>query len=390
MIFSGYEQMGERPFGTVLFHGLVRDEKGRKMSKSLGNGIDPLEVIEKYGADALRFTLITGNAPGNDMRFSYERIEASRNFANKIWNASRFVLMNLEGKTITDPSEKDLGSADRWILSRMNETVREVTENMEKYELGIAAGKIYDFIWDEYCDWYIEMVKPRLRSDDEAAGNAARFTLKTVLITALKLLHPYMPFVTEEIFCIIREATKDDSLCESIMISDFPVYDEKFEYRKEEKEVALVKEAVKGIRNVRSSMNVAPSRKADVTVVSESEEVLGAFKDSEDFFKVLASAAKAAYQKDKTGIPDDAVSVVVPNAVLYMPFAELVDISEEKARLEKEVKRLEGELKRSDSMLSNEKFLNKAPAAKIEEEKEKRGNYEKMLKEVKERLELIK
>ncbi len=390
MIFSGYEQMGERPFKTVLFHGLVRDEKGRKMSKSLGNGIDPLEVIEKYGADALRFTLITGNAPGNDMRFSYDRIEASRNFANKIWNASRFVLMNLEGKTITKPEESDLQTADRWILSRMNDTVREVTENMEKYELGIAAGKIYDFIWDEYCDWYIEMVKPRLRAEDEAAGNAARYVLKHVLIMALKLLHPYMPFVTEEIYCIIKEATADESMPESIMISQFPVYDAGLDYPDEAKGVELVKEAVKGIRNVRSTMNVAPSRKADVTVVSEVPEVLGAFEASEDFFRVLASAEKVTYQKDKAGIPDDAVSVVVPNAVLYMPFAELVDIEEEKARLEKELKRLEGELKRSDSMLSNEKFLSKAPASKIEEEKEKRSNYEKMLAEVRERLELMK
>ena len=390
MIFSGYEQMGERPFKTVLFHGLVRDEKGRKMSKSLGNGIDPLEVIEKYGADALRFTLITGNAPGNDMRFSYDRIEASRNFANKIWNASRFVLMNLEGKKISTPKESDLQTADRWILSKMNGTVREVTENMEKYELGIAAGKIYDFIWDEYCDWYIEMVKPRLRGDDEAAGNAARFTLKTVLITALKLLHPFMPFVTEEIYCIIKEATKDDDLPESIMISEFPVFREEYGFAKEEKDVELVKEAVKGIRNVRSSMNVAPSRKADVTVVSEKEDVLDAFRSCEVFFTILSGAESVAYQKDKTGIPDDAVSVVVPNASLCMPFAELVDIGEEKARLEKEVKRLEGELKRSDSMLSNEKFLSKAPAAKIEEEKEKRVNYEKMLNEVKERLALMK
>jgi len=389
MIFSGYEQMGKEPFKTVLFHGLVRDEQGRKMSKSLGNGIDPLEVIDKYGADALRFTLITGNAPGNDMRFSYDRVEASRNFANKIWNASRFVMMNLGGFEIKKAKEDELRIEDKWILSRMNSTVKEVTENMEKYELGIAAAKIYDFIWDDICDWYIEMVKPRLWGNDVSAKNAALYTLKNVLTAALKLLHPYMPFVTEEIYCTLREATKDDEMPESVMISEFPVYTEEYAFTKEEKDVELVKEAVRGIRNVRASMNVAPSRKADLTVVCENPDVLKAFEESSVFFKNLANAPEMTLKSDKNGIPDDAVSVVITNAVIYIPLAELVDLKEEKARLEKEVKRLEGELKRSNAMLSNEKFLSKAPEAKINEEKEKLQNYEKMMEEVKERLSLL-
>ncbi|MBQ5534076.1 MAG: valine--tRNA ligase, partial [Lachnospiraceae bacterium] len=238
MIFSGYEQMGREPFRTVLFHGLVRDSQGRKMSKSLGNGIDPLEVIDKYGADALRFMLITGNSPGNDMRFSYEKVEAARNFANKIWNASRFIMMNMEGKQVTVPDEKDLTGVDRWILSRMNRVVREVTDNMEKYELGVAASKIYDFIWDELCDWYIEMVKPRLyNTEDAVSQNAALYTLKSVLISALKLLHPYMPFVTEEIYCTLKEETSDEDMDESIMISSWPVFDEAKNYASDEKSI---------------------------------------------------------------------------------------------------------------------------------------------------------
>jgi len=389
MIFSGYEQMGERPFKTVLFHGLVRDSQGRKMSKSLGNGIDPLEVIDKYGADALRFTLITGNAPGNDMRFSYDRVEASRNFANKIWNASRFVMMNIEGAKISAPEAGDLRPEDKWILSRINRTVAEVTENMEKYELGIAASKIYDFIWDDYCDWYIEMVKPRLREEEGASKNAALHTLKQVLIRALKLLHPYMPFVTEEIYCTLKEATGDETMDESIMISAFPTADEGSDYIKEEKAVELIKEAVKGIRNAKSSMNVAPSKKADMIVISEDEEVLTAFRECELFFKSLANASDLKLSSDRADTPEDSVSVVITGAVVHMPLSELVDINEEKARLEKEVKRLEGELKRSNSMLNNEKFLSKAPAAKIEEEKEKLANYEKMMKEVKDRLEAL-
>ncbi len=381
MIFSGYEQMKEKPFKTVLFHGLVRDSQGRKMSKSLGNGIDPLEVIEKYGADALRLTLITGNAPGNDMRFYYERVEAARNFANKVWNASRFIMMNMEGKTLHAPRTEDLEPVDKWILSRLNSLVKEVTDNMESFELGIAVQKVYDFIWDEFCDWYIEMVKPRLyNSDDAASQNAALYTLKTVLLDALKLLHPYMPFVTEEIFCTLQ--TKE----ESIMISSWPVYSAERCFAKEETDIGRIKEAVRGIRNVRAQMNVAQGRKASVYVVSRDERIRNAFLEGKLFFASLANAAEVLVQEDKTGVSEDAVSVVIAGATLYMPFAELVDIAQEMERLSKEEKRLQGELARAEGMLKNEKFLSKAPAQKVEEEKAKLEKYAGMLKEVQVRL----
>ena len=380
MIFSGFEQMGERPFKTVLFHGLVRDSQGRKMSKSLGNGIDPLEVIEQYGADALRMTLITGNAPGNDMRFYYERVEASRNFANKIWNASRFIMMNMEGKEVTDASAS-LEPVDRWIISKLNTLVKDVTENMENFDLGIAVQKIYDFIWDEFCDWYIEMVKPRLYNSDNAASqNAALWTLKTVLIDALKLLHPYMPFITEEIFCTLQSEE------ESIMISQWPEYTESRAFTKEERDIEILKEAVRGIRNVRTEMNVAPSKKAQVFVVSENADICNTFEEGKLFFASLAYASDVTIQKDKSGIADDAVSVVIANANLYIPFAELVDIKQEIERLEKESKRLDGELARVNGMLSNEKFISKAPEAKIAEEREKLTKYTQMKQQIVERL----
>ena len=381
MIFSGYEQMGEKPFKTVLFHGLVRDSQGRKMSKSLGNGIDPLEIIETYGADALRLTLITGNAPGNDMRFYYERVEANRNFCNKIWNASRFIMMNMEGKEVTVPSTEDLQPVDKWIISKLNSLVREVTDNMESYELGIAVQKIYDFIWDEFCDWYIEMVKPRLyNTDDKASQNAALYTLKTVLLDALKLLHPYMPFITEEIFCTLQSEE------ESVMISSWPVYEEAKNYAADEQAIETIKEAVRGIRNVRAEMNVAPSRKALVYVVSEKDEILNIFNEGKLFFASLAYASDVTMQKDKEGIADDAVSVVIHNATVYIPFAELVDISQEIERLEKEEKRLEGELARVTGMLNNERFMSKAPEAKVAEERAKLEKYTQMMEQVKERI----
>ncbi|MCD8129862.1 MAG: valine--tRNA ligase [Lachnospiraceae bacterium] len=381
MIFSGYEQMKEKPFKTVLFHGLIRDSQGRKMSKSLGNGIDPLEVIDKYGADALRLTLITGNAPGNDMRFYYERVENSRNFANKVWNASRFIMMNMEGKELTAPSTEELEPADKWILSRLNGLIREATDNMENYELGIAVQKVYDFIWDEFCDWYIEMVKPRLyETQDQVSQNAALYTLKTVLIDALKLLHPYMPFVTEEIFCTLQSEE------ESIMISSWPVYQEGRCFPKEEAATERIKEAVRGIRAARTEMNVAPSRRALVYVVSEKEEVRRTFEEGKLFFASLAYASQVTVQADKTEIPEDAVSVVLADAVVYIPFAELVDIRQEIERLQKEEKRLEGELKRVDGMLNNEKFISRAPAAKIQEERDKQARYAQMMEQVKARL----
>ena len=382
MIFSGYEHMGKKPFGKVLFHGLVRDDQGRKMSKSLGNGIDPLEVIDKYGADALRYTLITGNAPGNDMRFYWSRVEASRNFANKVWNASRFIMMNDPDNKIkaTDERPANLTDADKWILSKMNGLIKEVTDNMEKYELGIAVAKLNDFIWEEFCDWYIEMVKPRLYNDADETKTAAIWTLKTVLIDALKLLHPYMPFITEEIFCNIQDEE------ESIMISSWPVYDEANNFAAEEKAIETIKEAVRNIRNLRADMNVAPSRKALVYVVTASEDVKNIFNNSLGFFGTLAYASEVKVQADKAGIPEDAVSTVIPDAVIYIPFAELVDIDKEIERLKKEEGRLQGEIKRCNGMLNNERFTSKAPQAKIDEEKAKLVKYTQMLEQVTERL----
>ena len=389
MIFSGFEHMGKKPFSTVLFHGLVRDGLGRKMSKSLGNGIDPLEVIEKYGADALRFTLVTGNAPGNDMRFTDERVEASRNFANKVWNASRFIMMNMEGKTITKPSDADLWPVDRWVLSKLNKVVREVTDNMEKFELGIAVQKVYDFIYDVLCDWYIEMVKPRLyNTDDAKSANAALYTLKSVLIDSLKLLHPYMPFITEEIYCTLTEGDSDRE-AESIMISSWPVYSSDREYEEDESQIELIMEAVRGIRNVRSEMNVAPSKKAKVFLVTTNDSVKRAFDAGRLFFESLAGATSLEIKEDKSGIDDDAVSVMIANATLYIPFDELVDIAAEKERLSKEKTRLEGEIKRCNGMLSNEKFISKAPEAKINEEKEKLEKYTLLLSQVSERLDVL-
>ncbi len=386
MIFSGYEHMGKKPFDKVLFHGLVRDSQGRKMSKSLGNGIDPLEVIDKYGADALRYTLITGNAPGNDMRFYWERVEASRNFANKVWNASRFIMMNDPDNKIkaTDAKPANLTDADKWILSKLNKLTSEVTENMEKYELGIAVQKLNDFIWEEFCDWYIEMVKPRLYNDADDTKTAAIWTLKTVLIACLKLLHPYMPFITEEIFCNIQ----DDE--ESIMISTWPLASAENDYSAEEEAVEIIKQAVRNIRNLRSEMNVAPSRKAKVYVVSEDSKIQNIFKNGQVFFATLSYASEVVIQADKTGIEDDAVSTVIPGVVIYIPFAELVDIDKEIERLSKEEARLQGEIKRCEGMLGNERFISKAPAAKVEEEKAKLANYKQMLEQVEERLSSLK
>ncbi|MBE5947581.1 MAG: valine--tRNA ligase [Lachnospiraceae bacterium] len=386
MMFSGLEQTGEVPFDTVLIHGLVRDSQGRKMSKSLGNGIDPLEVIDKYGADALRMTLITGNAPGNDMRFYWERVEASRNFANKVWNASRFIMMNMEQnagiKTNVELSE--LTSADKWILSKVNKLAKDVTDNLDKFELGIALQKVYDFIWEEFCDWYIEMVKPRLYGENDTTKAAALWTLKTVLVNSLKLLHPYMPFVTEEIFCTLQ----DDE--ESIMISEWPAFKEEWNFAADEMSVETIKEAVRGIRAVRTELNVAPSKKAQVFVVSDKEAVRNIFENGKVFFATLGYASEVTIQSDKTGIDEDAVSTVIPAATIYMPFAELVDIEKEIERLEKEKTRLEGELKRVNGMLSNEKFVSKAPEAKIAEEKAKLDKNTKMMEQVVERLAQLK
>ena len=384
MVFSGLEQTGKEPFHTVLIHGLVRDSQGRKMSKSLGNGIDPLEVIDKYGADALRMTLMTGNAPGNDMRFYWEKVEASRNFANKVWNATRFIMMNIEKAPDADVRLSDLTMADRWILSKVNTLAKDVTENMDRYELGIALQKVYDFIWEEFCDWYIEMVKPRLWDDNDTTKAAALWTLKTVLINSLKLLHPYMPFITEEIFCNLQDEEP------SIMISSWPVYKGEWNFAGEEKAVEVIKEAVRAIRNVRTSMNVPPSKKAKVYVVSDNEEILGIFEHSRVFFATLGYAGEVALQKDKAGIADDAVSAVTSQAAIYMPFAELVDLDKEIERLEKEEEKLAKELSRVTGMLSNEKFVSKAPEAKIAEERSKLEKYTQMMAQVQERLNQLK
>ena len=380
MVFSGYEQTGKCPFNTVLIHGLVRDSQGRKMSKSLGNGIDPLEVIDKYGADALRMTLITGNAPGNDMRFYWERVEASRNFANKVWNASRFIMMNMEKAPVHEVSLDDLTMADKWILSKVNTLAKDVTENLDKFELGIGLQKVYDFIWEEFCDWYIEMVKPRLWNDGDRTKAAALCTLKTVLINSLKLLHPYMPFITEEIFCNLQDEE------ESIMVSAWPEYKAEWSFEQDEYAVETIKEAVRAIRNVRTSMNVAPSKKAKVYVVSENQKLLQIFEHSKVFFATLGYASEVFLQSDKQGIADDAVSVVIPEASIYIPFAELVDIAKEIERLQKEEERLTKELARVNGMLSNEKFVSKAPEAKINEEKAKLEKYTQMMEQVKARL----
>ena len=380
MVFSALEQTGKSPFKYVLIHGLVRDDQGRKMSKSLGNGIDPLEIIDQYGADALRLTLITGNAPGNDMRFYMSRVEASRNFANKGWNASRFIMMNMEkwdGKAV-DLSKLTL--ADRWILSKVNTLAKDVTENLDKFELGIAVDKVYNFIWEEFCDWYIEMVKPRLYNDEDDTQAAALWTLKTVLINALKMLHPYMPFITEEIFTTLQSEE------ESIMISKWPEFKDEWNFAADELAVDTIKDAVRGIRTLRKDMNVPNSKKALVYVVSEKENVRKIFEDAKVFFATLGFASDVIVQADKTGIADDAVSTVIQDAVVYMPFADLVDVEKEKERLAKEQKRLEGEIKRCTGMLNNPKFVDKAPQAKVDEEKAKLEKYEGMLATVNERL----
>ncbi len=384
MVFSGLEQTGETPFHHVLIHGLVRDSQGRKMSKSLGNGIDPLEVIDKYGADALRMTLVTGNAPGNDMRFYWERVEASRNFANKVWNASRFIMMNLDENADGNIDISSLTTADRWILCKANRLIADVTDNMEKYELGIALDKVQSFIWEDFCDWYIEMVKPRLYSGEDKTKGAALWTLKTVLSCALKLLHPFMPFITEEIYCTLNA---DE---ESIMIAKYPTPDDAMDFAKEADAVDLIQTAVRAIRNVRTSMNVPPSKKANVYVVSSDENVRETFGSERAAFAMLARADEIIIQDNKDGIDEKAVSAIIPNAELYIPFEQLVDIAQETERLTKEKQRLTKEIARCEGMLGNEKFISKAPAAKVDEEKKKLETYRGLMEQVESRLEQLK
>ncbi|MEG0805467.1 MAG: valine--tRNA ligase [Lachnospiraceae bacterium] len=386
MVFSAYEHTGKAPFHTVLIHGLIRDSQGRKMSKSLGNGIDPIQIIDQYGADALRLTLMTANAPGNDMRFYEERVEASRNFANKVWNASRFIMMNLDGVKVTEPKLSELGALDKAILSKVNRLAKEVTDNMDKYELGIAVSKVYDFIWDEFCDWYIELSKPCLwkKEEQKEEANKTLWTLKLVLTQALKLLHPYMPFITEEIYCTLHETE------ETIMTANWPVFTEEYNYKEEEEQLETVKELVRSIRNLRTSMEVPPSKKAKVIIVTTSEKNTRAFRTFQTAYQGLISANEVTIQKDQQGIAEDAVSTVVPDAVIYIPLEDLVDFDKEKERLEKEKERLTKELKRSEAMLGNEKFTSRAPKEKISEEQEKQEKYRQMMVQVEERLAQMK
>ncbi len=380
MIVSGLEHIGQPPFKHIYIHGLVRDSQGRKMSKSLGNGIDPLEIVDKYGADALRFTLATGNSPGNDMRFYIERVEASRNFANKIWNASRFVLMNLDIEKNELPAADNLSLEDKWILNRYNNLVKEVTENLDKYELGIAVSKLYDFIWDEFCDWYIELVKPRFSIEGEKNVTAQQ-VLTYVLSNTLKLLHPFMPFITEEIW----QALPHEG--ESIMISSFPVYDKNLEFAAADAEMVVVMNAIKGIRNIRNEMNVPPSKRTKLYIVTDAAEI---FEQGRVFFEKLASASEVIVKADKNGIPENAVSVVVDKAELYLPVDELVDKEKEIERLSKEKTRLEGEIKRVEGKLSNKGFTDKAPAKVVEEERAKGEKYKEMLDKVLKSLEAFR
>ena len=386
MAFAGMFCMNEKPFDHVLIHGLVRDSQGRKMSKSLGNGIDPLEVIDQYGADALRFMLVTGNSPGNDMRFYMERVEAARNFANKLWNASRFVFMNIDEEIMNgvtrESVEANLTIADKWIISRANNVVKEVIDNMDKFDLGIAAQKIYDFAWTEYCDWYIEIVKPRLYGDNVEAKKAALYTLTYVLETILKLLHPYMPFITEEIYTYLPTVEG------SIVIANWPHYKEEDNMSSEEEMMELAMEGIRNIRNARAEMDVPPSKKAKVIIVP-TEEKKSAVESTKEYFVTLASASTVEIVDNESNIPEDAVSVVINGAKIFIPLDELVDFEKEKERLTKEKSKLESEIKRVNGKLSNQGFLAKAPESLVNEEKAKKEKFEEMMKSVLERLENI-
>jgi valyl-tRNA synthetase len=383
MAFAGMFCMNEKPFDHVLVHGLVRDSQGRKMSKSLGNGINPLDIIGEFGSDALRYTLITGNSPGNDMRFYMERVEYARNFANKLWNASRFVFMNIEGdefKNITREDVKDsLTLGDKWIISRANKLVKEATQNMDKFDLGIALQKISDFTWSEYCDWYIEIVKPRLYGEDIEAKKSALYTLTYVLEKVLKLLHPYMPFITEEIYTHIPNSEG------FIIVADWPKYTEEDCMAKEEDMMETIMSGIRSIRNVRSEMNVPPSKKAKVIIVPN-EDAKEAFELGKDYFTTLASASAVEITGDKSGIPEDAVSIVNDGGEIFIPLAELVDFEKEIERLSKEKDNIEKEIKRVNGKLSNQGFLAKAPQSLVDEEKAKKDKFEEMLKSVEERL----
>ena len=375
MIFSGMEQMKKEPFHTVFIHGLVRDSQGRKMSKSLGNGIDPLEMAEKYGADALRFNLITGNSPGNDMRFYVEKCEAMRNFCNKIWNASRFVMMNL---TVEDNHLPEaLETEDKWILSKLNRVVKEVCDNMDSFELGVAAGKIYDFIWDDYCDWYIELTKPRLNGDDEAAKESAQRVLLYVLVEILKLLHPFMPFITEEIW----QALPHEG--DALMMQSYPEYSEKLNFPEDEANFGMVMDAIKAVRARRSEMNVPPSRKSHLIIVTDKAK---AFNDGEKFICKLAYASGVEVRAELPESTDGMVSVITDNARMFMPMAELVDLEKERARMEKELANAKKQLDGQNAKLANENFVSRAPEKVVNAEREKKAKLEALIENLEESL----
>ncbi|SNX55072.1 valine--tRNA ligase [Thermoanaerobacterium sp. RBIITD] len=383
MIFMSLEFMKEVPFKHVLIHGLVRDSQGRKMSKSLGNGIDPLEIIDKYGADTLRFTLITGNAPGNDMRFSDDKVEASRNFANKLWNASRYVLLNLNSDD-TALYLENLNLADKWILTRFNNVVKEVTENLEKYELGIAAGKLYDFIWSEFCDWYIELSKPVLYGDDFEAKKITKSVLRYVLDNTLRLLHPFMPFITEEIW---KNIPHDG---ESIMLSKWPEYKEELNYKDDAKKTELIMNAIRTIRNLRAEANVTPSKKARVIISSDNNNVINVFKDGKNYIIKLAGASEVIYENNKDRLPQKAMSGSIEGALIVVPLEDLIDISIEIDRLNSEREKIISEIKRAEGMLKNECFVNKAPKNVVDAEREKLSKYREMLENIEERIEYLR
>ena len=384
MAFSAMFCMNEKPFEHVLIHGLVRDSEGRKMSKSLGNGIDPLEIIDQYGADALRFTLTTGNSPGNDMRFYMERVEFARNFNNKLWNASRFVFMNLEDESLLDnltreSVEANLTLADKWIISRANRLVKEVNYNMDQFDLGIGLQKAYDFTWSEYCDWYIEIVKPRLYGDDREAKRAALYTLTYVLEKILKLLHPFIPFITEEIYSYLPTVEG------YIITAEYPHYKEADDMLAEEEKMNLIMDGIRNVRNVRAEMNVPPSKKAKIIIVP-TDDKRPAMEDGKEYFKSLASASEVEIQDNKDGIPEDAVSVVIDGVELFIPLDELVDFKKEKERLNKERDKALAEIKRVEGKLNNPGFVNKAPAKLVDEEKAKKEKFEEILHTIEERL----
>ena len=384
MIYSGLEYTGKKPFDNVLIHGIVRDSQGRKMSKSLGNGIDPLEIIAKYGTDALRFSLVLGISPGNDIRYMPEKLESASNFANKLWNASKFVLSNMPengSKLAEDKLPANLCYEDKWILSKLNKLVKEVTNNLENFELGIATQKVYDFIWNEFCDWYIEMVKSRLYDENCTTKFAAQYTLNKVLKDSLKLLHPVMPFVTEKIY---MQLYHND---ESIMISKWPEYTESLSFEKEEEQIEKLKTIIVGIRNLRTNLNVHPSKKSKLIFVTKTANDM--LKESSAMIQKLGFANEIDIQENKENIPQNAMSVLADGIEVYIPFEELVDLEAEKQRLQGEREKLLSEVARGEKMLSNPGFVNKAPEAKINEEKAKLAKYKEMLEKVEERLKSI-